>query len=419
MVDSTSQLYGAIVDGKVNDVEVLLKAGAAVQHDHVNAAWELDSGDSTNGRADKLKLLVRFGARFGRLLEDQASQIDNHESALMLQQVLELISSRNMSDDHLICSLEDSLLKRNYHVFEVLERYAPWKPSKDEVYHYARSIIDGLEPDRRPQYPTPSDFWGDGSEQPLEQMRALILLLNYELDDRDLCLLFSRTLQKRNLKAAQLLLDRGAIHLTTSCEFLSGFLTLAVQWGSMSVVKQIWRSMAIVQFDPDFLQIRLLDAVSNGNTEAALFLAEYGADPFAEVSLGQRIQPRLVKSLDVFRKLQESSKDMAQTEKDLIKAGPGEPVTVVVNHHTAAFERHTDFISFLSGISDASWAFADYWMCAFSLAVRRGHVEIARVFLDVYGVSDGLRSEAHHVPCVLEKAVEMQELLVDRGLVVV
>lgn len=77
------------------------RADAIIDHDHVIDSWKLDNRDPTSGWLKKVKLLIR-AVPFGRLLGEQAIHSDHPDRAVWPQQMVELISSRDLSDDHLV-----------------------------------------------------------------------------------------------------------------------------------------------------------------------------------------------------------------------------------------------------------------------------------------------------------------------------
>lgn len=157
------------------------------------------------------------------------------------------------------------MYEKRFVLFLILARYAHWTPTPAELFRYARYVTSEAAKVRARSDPV---LWTEQWEisYTSDWKQALSLLLSYEgLKDRNLCILFYVALQVRrqNCEAAFTLLDQNFWRSAESEEFFPGLFMLALQLGSMAIIKQTWRRIeSIVQLDPDFTFLRLREAVS-------------------------------------------------------------------------------------------------------------------------------------------------------------
>lgn len=402
----------AVDYGTIQDLEVLIASGAKVSHEMLLTAWMDCDSDLREEMRKKARVLLKHGARLDEPVRDDMTllQLIAHDSARAeelsgLHELLLLSSPRSLSNDHLNEVLAECLANLDWYPSTILVRHGARVSCKDKLFPIASDITQELGIRRH------ADDLQDLKQESLvyddQSTSSMALVIDMGLSNEDQCLIFGDVLHMRQLSLAHLFLDRGVASSPEAATYLPAYLMLAASWGNICVIKRLWQ-----QLDRDLELTLLLSIVQNsifeGKREAVSFFMEHGATPFQYLEPAQALEEVQSATDALF------AEDAAMHRfEDAIEGG-----SCSVREHRE-YEM-AQLITERYGLSRYHPTQVSLCMSPLDLAVQCGYLGIISDLLEQ--TTDLPKAEiitTHrkiHIPCVLQKANEIQEMIEGAGL---
>lgn len=407
-----SPLDLAVDIGTIQDMEMLIASGAKVSHQMLHTAWKDFDKDLDGEGQKKAMLLLEHGARLDELIRDDrtllqlaAHKSDHMEEESGFHELLLLSSPKSLSRDHLNEVLAECLTDLDWYPSTVLIHHGARVSCKDKLFSIASDIIQYLR--------------FDGHEDDLQDLKQRSLLedaeptsrmgfiLDMGLSSEDRCLIFGDVLQKRVLALVHLFLNRGVASRPDAAIFLPAYLMLAASWGNICVIKRLWQ-----QLHEDLEPIRHFAIVQNsiipGNREAVSFFMEHGASPF------QCLEPPQV--LEDARLAMDTALAEDAARARFESAAEDSSAALLARREYKKAQLHT--ARYILSCHDCT--LLRPYVSPLDLAVQYGHMDIIRDLVErikkLSASGSIITCRKIYIPCVLQKANEIQEMIQGAGL---
>lgn len=420
--DGSSPLDLAIELGDVQDMMMLITAGAEVKSDLLLLAWDRSDRDPQESMA-KISLLLKHGARLDKPIEDgvrsmlqvAAAHVAGAEDMSGLHEILLLSSPKSLSSDHLDEVLAECLARQNWYASRVLVRHGARVFCQDKLFSMASGIAEALRCEERGH-----DLHGFDSEIGYDDIRlydSIGFIIDIGLSSQDKCLIFQDFLRKGQRSLAHLLLDRGLANLPEAAVFLPAYLMLAASWGNICVIKRLWRH-AHEASDAALRYSLVQQSIISGNREAVSFFMDHGATPFQHLTPTEARRERemredaLIAQSTALRRLESSSE---ASSEDMSLRSEAYSADISLRREL----RRTALIAARYDVCDYDGIILLPFLSPLQLAVRFGDVDIISDLLDYITQSDAGAITACgkiYIPCVLSQANEIREMIQEKGI---
>ncbi|KAI3399145.1 hypothetical protein diail_7724 [Diaporthe ilicicola] len=394
--------------GALQDMEYLIALGAKVESKMIKDA--LGGFDFEDEAMKKIKLLLKHGARLDERLRGGMSVLQlavetpkGCASSSTLHDVLLMSSPKNLHSERLDEALEERLGSLDYITSIVLIRHGARVSCKDRLSmiatHIARGLafnttgVDDLE-----------DIDGEMMYRADAPRDCMAIIINMGLDIAHQCVIFQTVLRKRQPAVAHLFLDRGLAGRPEAFSYLPNYLILATLWGEICVIRRLWQDT--YKFADTNLRILLMQyAIISHNGEAVSFFMDHGAAPFERLRFAQ------------YSPEGHSGEDSIKVQVDLPLLRKMDPESEGSSDLLCVDKKHkkTRILGMALSVIDK----AQILSSPFQLAVRYGHIDIVSGMLENVNEADTdaiSRCGKVYIPCVLEKANEIREMIQKKGI---
>lgn len=395
--------------GDVQDMTMLIAAGAEVTSDMLLLAWEDSERDAKESTA-KFRLLLNHGARLDqpvhgvrsmlKVAADHAKEADDMSG---LHEILLFSSPKSLRSDHLDEVLAECLADQNWLASTVLVRHGARLFCQDKLFSIASGIAEELGFETAVD--NLADFEPENTFSGPEVHDCIGFIIDMGLSNQDQCLIFQDFLHKRQHRLTHLFLDRGLASLPEAAVFLPAYLMLAASWGNICVIKRLWQHAHEVS-DAALRYSLVQQSIVSGNREAVSFFMERGATPFQHLTRTEASREHQMQNEALDAQL------AALRRFDLtIEASPAGLCA------RRDYER-TRLLTTRYG-SDDDTTYLLPFLSPLQLAVRYGLIDIISDLLDHLTQSDAGAITACgniYIPCVLSRANEIRDMIQKKGI---
>lgn len=396
--------------GDVQDMTMLIAAGAEVTSDMLLLAWEDSERDAKESTA-KFRLLLNHGARLDQPIQhgvrsmlqvaaDHAKEADDMSG---LHEILLFSSPKSLRSDHLDEVLAECLADQNWLASTVLVRHGARLFCQDKLFSIASGITEELGFETAVD--NLADFEPENTFSGPEVHDCIGFIIDMGLSNQDQCLIFQDFLHKRQHRLTHLFLDRGLASLPEAAVFLPAYLMLAASWGNICVIKRLWQHAHEVS-DAALRYSLVQQSIVSGNREAVSFFMERGATPFQHLTRTEASREHQMQNEALDAQL------AALRRFDLtIEASPAGLCA------RRDYER-TRLLTTRYG-SDDDTTYLLPFLSPLQLAVRYGLIDIISDLLDHLTQSDAGAITACgniYIPCVLSRANEIRDMIQKKGI---